>query len=155
MGRQGLLRRGIERARVTEDPGHAFTTAIPVVLPSYAECTASGCGYDPVTKAGRNIACTVCGGTGRVRTLATSYIQGRIVQLRRPDREFRIVATGTVADLAIATSQAARAVLDKALTTDGAYALVGGKKVRVKEVLEVAVEGPSSLLALCEYVREE
>lgn len=155
MGGQGLLRRGIERVRTAVDPGHAFTTAVPVVLPSYTECTAPGCGYDPMSKAGRNIACTVCGGTGRVMVPVTSYIQGRIVHLRRPDREFRIVATGTVADLAIATTLEAKATLDKALTTDGAYAIVGGKRARVKEVLEVAVEGPSSLLALCEYVREE
>ena len=147
-----LTRRWIKREIETLN----MNDRIVAWIPSYTDCTASGCGFDPISRSAKNISCTVCNGTGRVASWATSYITCRFAwtDVGRP-RYGGFVTTEELGDATFETRLSYRELLYDLRDEENAYVEADGKCLRVMSVDDNRVEGKTTVVARCEMVRNE
>lgn len=133
-----------------------FTDTVVLYLPRWRECTATGCGFDAKSRAGKNPSCVACGGKGRTATWATSRIRARVswTDVGRP----RYVGTVTTEELGDATFQTKlvwKEVLEDIREGEGAYVLIDGRHLRIMSLDYNRVEGQTTVVARCEIVRDD
>jgi hypothetical protein len=147
-----LGRRGIKR----EIEGLNMNDRIVAWIPSYTDCTASGCGFDAVSRAGKDISCTTCNGTGRTQTWASTYLSCRFAwtDVGRP-RFVGIVTTEELGDATIETRLVHKYLLEDLRDKEGAYVEADGRNLKIRSVDVNRVEGKTAVVARCEIVRDD
>ena len=147
----GLARRRLQRE--IEDLNR--NDRIAVCIPSYTNCTASGCGFDALSRSGKNISCTVCDGTGRIATWARAYLYGRAAwtDVGRP-RFGGMATTEELGDATFETRLLHKELLEDVRDSEGAYIELDGRKLRVMSVDSNRVEGKTTCVIRCEVVKD-
>ena len=152
MMRRGLLT-PIEHARVSRQVGELAPRQVSVHIPTYTECTAEGCGFDPISRAAIDISCSVCNGTGRTVSWAVSYTLARVVYPRLVTRGYDIITTGIQGDVWLAVPLSELGMFRSAMDLEGAYVSVDGRKATIISVEENAIEQISSAIVACNFTR--
>lgn len=125
-------------------------------IPSYTECTAEGCGFDPISRSAKNISCTTCNGTGRTATWAKSYLNCRAAwtDVGRP-RYGGFVTTEELGDATVETRIVHKKLLEDVRDGEAAYVEIDGRHLRVMSVDANRVEGKTTVVARCEIIRDD
>ncbi len=128
---------------------------IVVWIPAYTDCTAAGCGFDAVSRSGKNISCVTCGGKGRTATWAKSYVTGRAswTDVGRP-RFGGTVTTDELGDATFETKLVHKYLLETVRDKENAYLELDGKHLRVMSVDVNRIEGKTTVVARCEIIHE-
>lgn len=128
---------------------------IAVFIPAYENCTASGCGFDALSRSGKNISCTVCGGTGRTVSWVRAYLYCRAAwtDVGRP-RFGGMATTEELGDATLETRLVHKELLADVRDSENAYVELDGRKLRVMSVDENRVEGKTTCVARCEIIKD-
>jgi hypothetical protein len=127
---------------------------ISVWIPSYTECTT--CGFDPISRSGKDISCPECDGAGRTVMWATAYLSCRVswTDVGRP-RFGGIVTTEELGDATVETRLPHKGLLEDARDGEGAYLEIDGRHLRVMSVDSNRIEGKTTVVARCEIIRDD
>lgn len=121
-----------------------------VCLPSRQPCP--NCQADPFYGESVDVTCSVCGGKGYLVTERFSAIPAR-VSWNLPNSFLlvgnRLVSSGETGEIILHVDFAYQHVLKAALKTEGSYALVANRKVRILSLAPNRVENLTSYNAYC------
>jgi hypothetical protein len=151
---RGLLTK-YQRGVTQDDVRSKFSQRCVCYLPATTLCTASGCGFDNFTYSGKNPACTVCNGTGKVTTWNTARVTVRVAWVDPARITFvRGVPTGEIGDVVLQAYNHDADLFETVQDTDGAYVLVDGKHVKPFAITVQRVESLTSIMVACNVVNE-
>jgi hypothetical protein len=157
LGLGGGIFTRFERAGHKRDLTNKFPTRASLHVPTYTDCTATGCGFDPFTQSGKNPACTTCDGLGRTLAWSVAYVMCRVswVDRIRIGVEFwKGVAVGETGEIIIGAMLRDEALFRQVMESQDAYILVNRWRVRPFGLVTNRVEGETSLDARCNIVKQ-
>jgi len=145
---RGLGRRRIQRQ--IED----LNTNDRVVLwvPAYSDCPT--CGYDEKSRAGKDISCSTCNGSGRTVSWYTATIVGRVAWTDVGRARFgNVVGTDELGDATFETRLVHKELLEDMRDSEDAYIEIDTRRLRVMSVDFNRVEGKTTVVIRCEMIR--
>ena len=143
-----------ERHKARHGVESAFWRRVTGHIPSTTECTATGCGFDVLSRSGKNVSCTECGGTGQITSWATAYFTCRVSwNYPAATSIWKGVVSGELGDVIIQTRIANKELMESFMEIDGAYIDIDDHRVKPRSVTLNQVEGFTSLDVRCDLVK--
>jgi hypothetical protein len=124
-----------------------------VFLPSESGCPT--CGYDEFTRGAKDIACTICGGRGKITTWRRSALKARINWIDAAKPVYGLLTTGEVGDVWLTLPLRDRPAMEAVQRSRRAYLLVDNRHVRPFAINSNSVIGQTTLDVRCNIVTEE
>lgn len=117
------------------------TPRVYAYLPTEAECTYPGCGWDAFSQSGKLTGCPQCQGRGKLFHWEVSTLRARVVW-GNANLNYMQPAPGTeIGDVYLGITLADGELMDALIATQRAYLMVDGKRVRPNNTAPNIVPG--------------